>query len=79
MSLQDKLFPDTNITGFTDTRNQPIMVGQKVKDETGVVWYVLLEDNQYVVSLEPSLDNPNTQCVPLNLFVTMSQIIEIVQ
>lgn len=72
MSLKDILFPDTNITGHTDSRNQPILVGQRLKDESGGIWYVHQEDHKYVVALEPTLDNPNTQRVPLNLFMMMN-------
>lgn len=79
MSLRDKLFPDTNITGHTDSKNQPILVGHKLKDESGDVWYVHREDHKYVVATEATLDNPNTQRIPLNLFVTMSQNLEIWQ
>lgn len=77
MSLRDYLFPDTNITGHTDSKNQPILVGHTLKDETGGVWYVHREDNKYVVADAPTLDNPNTERIPLNLFVAMSQYIEI--
>lgn len=72
------LFPDTNITGHTDSKNQPILVGQKLKDESGAVWYVHREDGKYVVATEATLDNPNTQRVSLNLFVTMSETLEII-
>ena len=78
MKLKNYLFPDSNITGHTDSKNQPIMVGHRLQDETGNVWYVHQEDHKYVVATEPTLDNPNTQRIPLNLFVTMSQQIEII-
>jgi hypothetical protein len=77
MNLKDDLFPDTNITGHTDSKNQPILVGQKLKDESGDVWYVHREDDKYIVATAATLDNPNTQRIPLNLFVTMSQNLEI--
>lgn len=77
MSLRDKLFPDTNITGHTDSKNQPILVGHTLTDGTGGVWYVHREDHKYVVADAPTLDNPNTPRIPLNLFVTMSVNIEI--
>ncbi len=78
MNLKNYLFPDTNITGKTDSKNQPILVGHKLRDQAGDVWYVHREDHKYVVATEPTLDNPNTQRISLNLFVTMSQELEII-
>ncbi len=79
MSLKDTLFPDTNITGFTDVHNQPILAGQKVQDELKEIWYIHSRNGEFVASQWEALDNCNAEYVSLNLFITLSHHVEIIK
>lgn len=77
MDLRDKLFPDSNITGKTDKFNQPILVGQTLRDGHGCEVKVFNVNGEYVVS--DGLDIfPSSIHMPLNVFLTNSNGVEIV-
>jgi hypothetical protein len=74
MSLKDELFPDTNITGKVDRYNQPILVGQTIKDETGTMYYVAFQSGiGYIVT---PVDEFNV--MGLNTLLSISQWVEVV-
>lgn len=50
MNLRDKLFSDSNITGYTDRNNQPILVGQQIIDEVGNIVFVVSHHGKYCVA-----------------------------
>lgn len=74
MSLKEKLFPDTNITGYTDRSNQPILVGQKLLDEYGNVWSVVKFSNQCGVVHDEILHS----FIEMGMFLSISEWVEII-
>lgn len=63
----------TNITSFTDRNNQPILVGQTIKDEFGTNYLVEILGSGYVVY---TTDRSNV--MGLSLFMALSDWVEIV-
>lgn len=76
-TLRNQLFPDTNITGYIDRNNQPILVGQKLRDEKGVEVTVCRYNDKFVACDEFNI-SLITHCISLGLFVSMSEWVEIV-
>ena len=75
ISLKDQLFPDSNITGKTDRNNQPILVGQRLRDENDEVWNVIMQDDGTY-----GVEHAEVQFsfIRLNDFIIMSQWVEVV-
>ncbi len=78
MSLKDKLFPDTNITGKTDQYNQPILVGQTIKDDDGNLFTVYLREGNYVVCIAGVDLLEHGTWMGLNTLMSLSEWVEIV-
>lgn len=77
-SLKDQLFPDTNITGKADRNNQPILVGQTIKDNDGDLWAVYFHKGEYVVCVAGVDLLTHGTWMSLNLLMSLSDWVEIV-
>lgn len=73
-TLKNILFPDTNITGYTDRNNQPILVGQRLVDENKDEWDVVFYGEKYRVK---TLIIPEGY-IELGAFIILSEWVEIV-
>lgn len=75
MEPREVLFPDSNITGYTDRNNKPILVGQKLRDESGTTVNVGECSGIFLVSHTGDLNLYNST---LGLWITMCEWVEIV-
>ncbi len=75
MNLKDILFTDTNITGYTDKNNQPILVGHLIKDDSGTIVRVFNVNGNYVVS---DMEEPTSNAAYLGMWIQCSEWVEIV-
>ncbi len=77
MSLKERLFPhDSNITGYTDRNNRPILVGHQIKDESGTTVKVFSNVGNFFVS---SNEEMSPFSCPLSQWIIMSAWVEIIE
>jgi hypothetical protein len=77
MNLKSELFSDPDVSTHKDVNGISIKAGDKLLADSNSVFYVHRERGRFVVATEKDLSNPNTQKIHLNLFVMLSQKIEI--
>jgi|GEM_PF-6486361 len=80
MELREVLFPDSNITGYTDRNNNPILLGQKLISDSGTIVRVvsghsIMGGSCFGVSPDEDM---SAWFSPLNIYMSWCAWVEIV-